>query len=188
MHYTDLVFPRNNEEKLLEMAKRLGIKHLIFCYELKDPLLKDRGKEVAMLSTEQLTTEFAVYVTTQQEVGKAQGITKNVVAAGRPEMFDDKRVKYIINFEAAKRDDFIHHRNSGLNQVFLAAAERSQKTVLVSARQLIAGEVPPAVVLGRMMQNNTFYRKYKTAVLVVSAAREPLEMRAPRDLQNLLNL
>jgi RNase P/RNase MRP subunit p30 len=188
MHYTDLVFPKNNEERLVEMAKRLGVRHLILCYELKDPLLKDRMKEVKMLEHEGFTTEFAIYATTQAEVAKARGITKSVVAAGRPEMFEDKRIRYVINFEAARRDDFIHHRNSGLNQVFLASAARTDKIILISARQLLLSDVPQAVVLGRMMQNNTFYRKYKQNVCVVSGATEPLEMRSPRDLQNLLLL
>jgi RNase P/RNase MRP subunit p30 len=184
----DLVFPKGNEEHLVEMAKRLGFTHLILCYTLKDPLIKERAKEVTMLAHEGFTTEFAVLVTNQNDVSKARNLTKSIVGVGRPELFEDKRVAYIISFEGSKRDDFIHHRNSGLNQVFIENAKRTDKTILVSARQLLSGDVPQAVVLGRMMQNNTFFRKYKPAVLVVSGAKEPLGMRAPRDLQNLLQV
>lgn len=186
--FKDLVFPKGNEEQLLRMAERLGFSHVIFCYQLKDPLLKDRAKEIAMLAHERISTEFAILVTNQQDVAKAKSLTKSVVGVARPEMFEDKRVAYIIDFESGKRDDFIHHRNSGLNQVFIEQAKRTEKTLLVDAGQLLFGQVPQPVVLGRIKQNNDFFKKYRPDVIVVSGAHEPLEMRAPRDLQNLLIL
>jgi RNase P/RNase MRP subunit p30 len=186
--HTDLVFPKGNEEHLIHMAERLGFQHVIFCYTLKDPLLKDRGKEVAMLAHDGITTEFAIIVTNQQEVAKARSITRSVIGIARPELFEDKRISHIIGFESGKRDDFIHHRNSGLSQVFIEQAKRTGKILLVDARQLLFGQLPQPVVLGRMKQNNDFFKKYKPDVIVISGAREPLEMRAPRDLQNLLNV
>lgn len=202
---TDLVFPKGNEEHLADMAKRLGVTHLIMCYGLKDPLLKERAKEVKMLEHERsggsgasleqgnkrfprFTTEFAILVANQQEVAKARSITPAVVALARPEMFEDKRVAYIIDFETGRRDDFIHHRNSGLNQVFIANASKTGKTLLVNAHNLLSGGLPQPVVLGRMVQNNNFFRKYKPDVIVVSGAREPLEMRSAHDLRGLLSL
>jgi RNase P/RNase MRP subunit p30 len=184
----DLVFPKGNEERFVDMALRLGTKHLVFCYELKDPLLKDRQKEVKMLEHQEFTTEFAILVRTQDDVAKAKNLTRSIVAIARQELFEDKRVMYIIDFEGGKRDDFIHHRNSGLNQVFINHAKRTGKILLVNARQLISGAIPPAVVLGRMKQNNDFFKKYAPDAFVVSGAHEPLEMRAPKDLQNLLLL
>jgi RNase P/RNase MRP subunit p30 len=188
LEYTDLVFPHGNEEHLAQMAQRLGVRHLILCYELKDPLLRERAKEVAMLSHDGFTAEFAVLVASQQDVSRARNYTKSIVATARPELFEDKRVAYVIDFESGRRDDFIHHRNSGLNQVFIENAKRTGKVLLVNAHNLIAGKLPQAVILGRIMQNNTFFRKYRPGLLVVSGAMEPLEMRAPRDLQNLLNI
>src|SRR5207253_7981913 len=115
-------------------------------------------------------------------------IAKSLVGIARPELFEDKRITYIIDFESGKRDDFIHHRNSGLNQVFIEQAKRGGKVLLVDAHQLLFGRLPPAIVLGRIKQNNDFFKKYKPDIIVVSGAREALEMRAPRDLQNLLNI
>jgi RNase P/RNase MRP subunit p30 len=182
----DLVFPKNNEEHLVHMAKRLGTKHVIFCYPLKDVMIRQRAKEVAMLAHEDLIAEFAVLVQTQQEVSKALSLTRTIVATAKPEFFEDKRVTYIINFESGRRDDFIHHRNSGLNQVFVDQSMRTDKTLLVNANQLLSER--SSVVLGRMMQNNAMFKKYKPRVIVVSGAREPLEMRALRDLANLLTI
>ena len=187
MEHTDLVFPQGNEEHLVKMAKRLGVRHLILCYTLKNPLLKERKKEVAILAEKTLTTEFAIMVRDQNDISRAKSFSASIVAVGRHEMFEDKRVNYLIDFEMGRRDDFIHHRNSGLNQVFIAAAKRSDKTLLVNANNLLYGD-DHAVTLGRIMQNNAFFKKYSPNVLVVSGAREPLQMRAPRDLRALLDL
>lgn len=181
----DLVFPRGNEERLFETARKLGFSEIIFCYRLDDPLLKERKGEVSRLQSGDITPMFAVYVKTQQDVQKARKFTEHIVALGRREMFEDKRVKYIIGFESSKREDFVHHRNSGLTQVFLKNAIRTDKTLLVNISQLRESKAPH-VMLGRMMQNNRLYRKYSPKVCVVSGAREPLEMRAPRDLENAL--
>jgi RNase P/RNase MRP subunit p30 len=185
---TDLVFPSGNEKHLAEMALRLGTEHLIFCYELKDPLLKMRAKEVELLKQEHLTTGFAIIVDSQQDVAKAKNFTKTIVGTARPELFEDKRVSHIIDMESGRRDDFIHHRNSGLNQVFLQHVNNNDKTLLVDASQLFSGQIAQGVVLGRIMQNNEFYRKYAPRVIVISGACEPLQMRAWRDLQVLLDL
>jgi RNase P/RNase MRP subunit p30 len=115
-------------------------------------------------------------------------MTKTIIGIARPELFEDKRVSHIIDMESGRRDDFIHHRNSGLNQVFIESAKRTDKTLLVDAHQLLFERIPPAVVLGRIMQNNIFYKKYAPRALVISGASEPLEMRPWRDLQNLLRV
>lgn len=186
----DVVFPHGNETHLVHMAERLGITHIIFCYTLKDSLLKSRAKEIEKLSdpARRITTEFAILVSNQQDVSRAKSITKTVIGTARPELFEDKRVTHIIDMESGRRDDFIHHRNSGLNQVFIANAIIGDKTLLVDAKQLLFGDQPRAVVLGRIRQNNIFYKKYAPRVMAVSGASEPLEMRPWRDLQNLLDV
>ena len=170
------------------MAERLGFSHLILCYPLSDPLLKNRAKEVAMLATAKITTEFAILVPNQESIAKAQRYTKSVVAKGQQEYYDDKRVQYVLDFENGGRPDFLHHRHSGLNQVFIHAGIRTSKCFLVNMHNLLFGAQHRAVILGRIQQNNDFFKKYAPNVLTISGATEPLEMRAPRDLQNILFL
>lgn len=183
----DFVFPENNEQQLLEMAERLGFRKLVFCYHIDDPHLRAR-KEELQESAPSLEIDLAVVVESQQQVQKARKITRNVIGVARREFFDDKRVRHIIDFESGRRSDFIHHRNSGLTQVLINKAILRDITLLVDFRQLIAGKPAQHVVLGRMMQNNQFFRKYRPRVRIVSGARHTLEMRAPRDLQNFLLL
>ncbi len=187
----DLVFPNGNEERLLEMAERLGFSELMLCYELKDPLLKDRAKEVAKLSTPKVKATFAILVTNQNDVAKAKQLTANIIATPFQGVFEDKRITHVIGLEGGRRDDFLHHRNSGLTQVGLRECARTGKTILVDAGALLQETQThhPSVILGRMLQNNEFYRKeYDVPVRVISAASEPLKMRAPRDMMDLLKL
>lgn len=180
----DLVFPEENERELMLMAKRLGFQRLLLCYRFKDPLLKER--KARLPKDPALETVFCVLVQSQAQVDQARSVTPEIVARGEPWAFEDKRIRYVIDFESGKRQDFIHHRNSGLNQVFIANAMRTGATLLVNARQLFGDR--PEAVLGRMMQNNEFFRKYRPSVVAVSGAADPLQMRAPRDLANLLQL
>jgi len=180
----DLVFPNNNEEKLVVMAKLLGVRELMLCYPLADRDIQLRQREVKKLSGK-VVTRFGVLVDRQADVQKALRLTNDIVARGVPWVYDDKRVRFVMDMEAGKRRDFTHHRNSGLNQVFIKKAMASGKTFLVNASLLYGDN---ATVLGRMIQNNTFFRKYKPDVLVVSGASTPLGMRNPRDLQALLRL
>ena len=185
MHW-DLVFPRGNEEGLVAMAERLGFHEIVLCYPVKDPLLRERAKEAERLST-RIKVSFAVLATSQQEAMRAKQLAGALVATPFPGAFEDKRVTHVIGLERGARD-FLHHRGSGLTQVSLREAARTGKTLLVDAGALLDGALHPGVVLGRVLQNNGFFRKEDVPVRVVSAAREPLRMRAPRDLQDLLRL
>lgn len=185
----DLVFPQGNEEALVAMARKLGFQELLLCYQLKDPLLKERKKEIEKLATKDLKVSLAIIVTNQQDVMRAKQLCENVVALPFPGAFEDKRVTHVFGIESGRREDFLHHRNSGLTQVSLRDALRTGKTLLVDAGALFDGEKHPSVILGRILQNNQFLRKEPDVpVRVVSGAREPLRMRAPRDLQDLLRL
>lgn len=188
VQYTDLVFPNGNEAQLVAMATRLGIHELLFCYKAEDPLSKSRIAEATKYATKECAITPVILVKDLAGVDKAKAITKNVATYGSPAVFEDKRIKYVLGMETGHRDDFIHHRNSGLNQVFIEQSKRTGKTLLINLRPLITESIPQAVFLGRVQQNNTFFRKYKPAVMVVSGAKEPLEMRSPRDLQMILQI
>ncbi|MBR9700601.1 hypothetical protein GOV11_01925 [Candidatus Woesearchaeota archaeon] len=181
----DLVFPKGNETKLVEMAKELGFTELMLCYSLSDKMLKQRVKEVQTLS-KGIAVSLAVLVKNQQDVQKARAFTRNIIGIGKTWIFEDKRVSHVINFESGKREDFIHHRNSGLSQVSIKNCMRTDKIFLVNIAQLHCEQ--QHIILGRMMQNNRFFKKYKPKVNVVSGAAQALEMRAPKDLENFLSL
>lgn len=168
------------------MAKKLGIKELLLMYNLSDPMLKQRYSEAKKLADEKINVELAIFVNSQQEVIKAKSLTKHIV--GRERLYEDKRVKYLIDFESSRKPDFIHHRRGGLTQVHVKTAVRTGKTILVNANPLITNKLHQSVLLGRFQQNSALFKKYGADVKVVSGATRSLDMRAPKDLDNLLKL
>jgi RNase P/RNase MRP subunit p30 len=186
LHDVDVVFPRNNERALLEMAQRLGTRKLILVYELTDPMIRDRKGEVEKLSSESVRTEFAVIAHNQQDVSKAVRLTRSVIGT-RAELAEDSRVAYLMGLEDSSRDDFIHHRRSGMNQVVVAHANRTNKTIFLDLSLALDRERGP-VYLGRLLQNTTIAQRRFGNVIVVSGAHEAMHLRAPRDRSLFLRL
>lgn len=187
MHF-DLVFPSGNEPALVEMAKRLGFDKLFLCYPLDDPLIAQRKGEIQALCDENLQVEFAIMIKNQTEVNKAKRLTKHIIAPSKQELFEDKRIPYLLGFGNSRKPDFIHHRRGGLTQVHVNSAKRTNKTLLVDIGSLLQSDVSNETLIGRLMQNNKLFRKYGCAVRAVSCAKSALGMRAPKDLENFLTL
>ncbi len=184
----DVVFPKNNETRLLEMARLLGTREVMLVYPVSDPSLKQRKGEVERLSgtVGTVVTRFGILVSEHREVQRAKGLSPDIVAISRPWVYDDKRVRWVLNMENGRRADFTHHRNSGLNQVFIRKAIRTGKTFLINLNLLLSDG--RETLLGRVLQNNRFFRKYRPDVLVVSGCSLPLEMRSEKDRGSLLRL
>ncbi len=80
----------------------------------------------------------------------------------------DRKVKFIINLENDKRKDFMHSRNSGLNQVLCKIFKERGITVGFNFDLVYDNKGMERVnILGRMMQNVLLCRKYKVKTAVV---------------------
>lgn len=109
-----------------------------------------------------------------------------IVAPSRREFFESRIVTHILNPERSYRDDFIHHRNSGLNQVLLKLArgekKRLPKTIISTFSQLLNSK-RESVILGRMRQNVKWCDKYGVLYSLVSGASSWYEIRGEKDLK-----
>ena len=75
----------------------------------------------------------------------------------------------IINLEGGKRKDFMHSRNSGLNQVLCKIFKEKGITVGFNFDMVYEARGMEKVnVLGRMMQNVVLCRKYKVNTAVIN--------------------
>ncbi|MBS3156512.1 hypothetical protein J4413_04775 [Candidatus Woesearchaeota archaeon] len=107
---------------------------------------------------------------TRNSLNKAKG---EVILDGDDEKLiryaiKDKKVKIIINIEKGKRKDFMHSRNSGLNQVLCKLFKERGITVGFNFDLIYdAKEMERVNLLGRMMQNVKLCRKYKVKTAVV---------------------
>jgi RNase P/RNase MRP subunit p30 len=92
-----------------------------------------------------------------------------------------KDIDIIYGLEESKRNDFIHHRNSGLNHIL--AKELSRKDIIIgfSFNSFLK---EGSKVLPRMKQNVRLCRKYKVNMVYASFAKDPYELRSEKDLES----
>jgi RNase P/RNase MRP subunit p30 len=161
----DIVFPKGNEKEFIQIAEKLGYKAIVFAYPGKVPELS-------------INSKIKVFTT-----GKG-GILKLAKATGDDRTAIEKRdTDMIYALEEAQKKDFMHHRASGLNQVLCAIAKKRKVVIGFSLASLLnTSGMLRAQIIGRMMQNIRFCRKYKVATSFCSFADSPYQMRSPSDM------
>lgn len=124
------------------------------------------------------------------ELGKKLGFSNVITIDNRfvksgennRKIFERKRNIIIYNLEDQKRD-FMHHRNSGLDQVLCKLAKKNKIAIAFNFNLVLNSEaMKKSQILGRMMQNVRFCRKYKVPIVIASFAAKVNEMRSAHDL------
>jgi len=152
----------------IELARELSHKEIVVLHTKHD---KRNGKITGSKS--------AVLVSTTNQAKALKKSYDYIVAPCKREFFESKFVDFILEPEQQARPDFIHHRNSGLNQVLLKLCQKTTKRPakgIITSTSLLLGK-HPATMLGRMMQNAKWCKKYKVQYEVTSGARTKWEQR-----------
>lgn len=98
---------------------------------------------------------------------------------------EDKRVAVLLSPENSRKKDFIHWKNSGLNDVLCRLAARNNVAIGISASSVASCTGKErALRLGRIMQNVKVCRKCKTKILLASFARNENELFSPYELKS----
>lgn len=92
----------------------------------------------------------------------------------------EKPIDAVIGAELSKREDFLHHRRSGLDQV-KAQLLKEQGAAIILTIQAIKHAPNKAHVLGRMQQNARIAHKLGVDVILASAARTPEDVISAHD-------
>ncbi len=160
---TDIVIPNNNEKEFVEIAEKLGYKQLIFLYENEIPRLQF---EARIMMVQKKAKGFAV---------EADDKARAYLEGGN--------ARIVYNLELGQKRDFMHQRASGLNHILCAIARDKKKTIGFSFSTILNSHgTAQAQLIGRLMQNIRLCRKFKVSMFIGSFAKNPFEMRAPRDL------
>ncbi|MFC1800807.1 RNase P subunit p30 family protein [Nanoarchaeota archaeon] len=169
----DIVFPKNNENEFIKIAKELGYTNLCFVYNLNEFKKATDGN-------------FAGIITDEKNLNKAKKLADFVILQSSDKdrhLIESGKAEIIFNLETTSRKDFIHHRASGLNQVLCTLLNKKEVAIAFSFNTILKSEgMLRSQIMGRMMQNIRFARKYKFNLLFASFAQSPFEMRAPHDL------
>lgn len=173
----DFVFPEGNEEEFVRMAKGLGYSEMCFVYSLKD--------------FKKATGDIKIYtaIMTESDFDRAKQKADFVIAKAGEDVrgvIERGRVDFIYGFEDIVKRDFIHYRNSGLNQVLCKLMKDKDIGYFLSITHILESKDPQ--FLGRVIQNIRLCVKYKVKVILGSFAVEPLEMKGANDVKALMNV
>jgi RNase P/RNase MRP subunit p30 len=94
---------------------------------------------------------------------------------------ENKKIDILINPEKYSRNDSLHYRNSGLDQISCKLANKNKIAIGFSFSQFLNSD-NRSELLGRMIQNVRLCRKYKVKMVVASFAKNKYEMRDAKDL------
>lgn len=82
---------------------------------------------------------------------------------------ESKSVDILLHPEENTKKDFMHSRNSGLNQVLCKLASKNNVAIGFSFNNILnSSGMKRATILGRMMQNIILCRKYKVKMIIIN--------------------
>ncbi|HLC56673.1 MAG TPA: RNase P subunit p30 family protein [Candidatus Nanoarchaeia archaeon] len=92
-------------------------------------------------------------------------------------LLENKDLDVLVSPEKNAGKDFMHYRNSGLNQVLCEIARKNNMAIGFSFNEVLNSK-ERGKLLGRMMLNVRLCRKYKVKMLIGSFARNEFELRS----------
>jgi len=168
----DIVFPRNNEAQFIDMAKQLGYSSLCFVYDSVTLIPK---------------SEMQLYkgVLAKSNVNRFRKADLILIKTSDARKAVEKlKPDIIYGLEENQKSDFIHQRNSGLNQILCRFAKDNGVAIGFSVSSILNARKPDRI-MGRMTQNIKMCRKFGLMTVTGSFATQPYHMRAPCDIKSL---
>ncbi|MBR9692060.1 hypothetical protein GOV06_04710 [Candidatus Woesearchaeota archaeon] len=183
---TDISFPNKNEEKFIKIAKRLHTKELYFIYNYQKDIAKLKHKLQELQKTTKTKLKLGI-LTSPSEIPRAKKLCDFVITESSQKdqhTLEKLRPKLIFNFEKSEKKDKSHYRISGLNQVLCNLAAQNNITVAFSFSEILnASKKRRIIILGRIIQNLKFCKKYKVNTILASFAKQPFELRDEKTLK-----
>ena len=181
--FVDIVYPKNNEKEFVEIAEKIGVEGLVFVYPYSKSIKEENKK---MSSNINICSGILADHKTALKSKVGAGLVLVKSSAKDRFVFEKIKPDVIFDLEFGERADFMHHRNSGLNQVLCKLAAKNNVTVGIDCGRIISlGLKKQAQIFGRISQNIKFCRKYKVKMILASFADDPYLMRSPHDLSSL---
>lgn len=130
------------------------------------PIVTNNAKEIKHLNTNH---KYILIKGSNEEVNRV--------------VCENKHVDIFYGLEFFNGKDFIHSRNSGLNQVLCKLAKKNDIVIGFSFGDLMRSQ-NREIGLGRMMQNVLLCRKYKLKMFLGSFATNKLELKNKSELMS----
>lgn len=99
---------------------------------------------------------------------------------------ENRQYDGVYDLEVHSGREFMHHRNSGLNQVLCKIARDKKKIVIFDIGSLLSSSGQKrALILGRMRQNVRLCRKYKVTMALASFAKDEFGLRRTQEMVSI---
>ena len=113
----------------------------------------------------------------------------NIVIGGNEEInrraLENKNIRLLLDPET-NDEDFMHSRNSGLNQVLAKLAKKNNAAIGFSINRLLKiSNEERTDLLGKIMQNIMLCNKYKVKMYIINFINNDLDKRNINDLKDL---
>lgn len=171
-------FPKDNEEEFIKIALKLNLKEICFVYA-------DAGK-IRNVNAKEIKLHKALLYKGKQLDKKKYNV--DLIIADHSEsdraLIESRKVDLIYNLESNKEQDFIHYRNSGLNQVIAELCAKKKVRLIFNLNLVVKSKGKKrSIVLGRMMQNMMLCSKFKVDYSVGNFASSAFELRSSKALE-----
>ncbi|PIU75852.1 hypothetical protein COS75_02155 [Candidatus Pacearchaeota archaeon CG06_land_8_20_14_3_00_35_12] len=184
-NFTDFFISRPDEE-IKRISAEFGFDRVIFVKEIKE--ISD-FKDIEDYSFILINTQDKTKM--RQFIDKALARNKKIIIQGKDgslnrAALETKRIFMLLSPEAEATKDFQNYRNSGLNQVLCKIAEKNKVIIGISFSELlkIKSDKELAERIGRIMQNISLCRKYKTNMRLANFSSKKENLRAAMDLRS----
>lgn len=169
----DIVFPEGNPAPFLVRARSLGFQRIVAV-----------GGQGAEGAAEGIIPAIACSPKAVMKSRRAG--TLLFVAHSEQDRFVLEKAHPDVLFGLEQQPkDFVHSRNSGLDQVLCTLAVKNKVAIGFDFGSVLrADDVERSMLMGRMMQNIRLCRKYHVAMVLGSFAHAVEEMRAAHDLMS----
>lgn len=186
----DVVFPNGNEEEFITSAPKLGYNGLYFVYKYNKNAEYEKKikKLIEKLQTKTRIKLYCGFIVSFKDLNKISNNKNLIFIEGSDKnrlVIEKKKVDVLFSLEKQTKEDFMHHRASGLNHVLCELSRKNNIIIGFSFNTILKNKNNSYTILGRMMQNIFLCRKYKIKTLIGSFAEKPYEMRSFYDLSSL---
>ncbi|MEM4637641.1 MAG: hypothetical protein QXK76_01275 [Candidatus Woesearchaeota archaeon] len=174
MYDFDIVIPKNNEEKFIDVALSLGYKKIVF---LSDNInYKYSSERIKVISA---------FLVKDVNIIKFARKSFDYVVADSERVFFESKVDFIINSELIQKSDSFHYRRTGLNQVNAKLCKENDICLVFSFSNILDKNFQN---LGRMYQDMYLAKKYNLKVNAFSLSKEPMCMKSRIILESFLRV
>jgi RNase P/RNase MRP subunit p30 len=167
----------------LLFAKKLGMKEVLLLFSTH----KDANKGIADALAKK--SDLKILVGLDVRAKDAQKfVTKYDIlfSLATRDAVENKHVSYYYGAETLDDKDKTHQRGSGLNHILAKMIAEKGKVYCFDFSMLLDVK-DKGQVLGRMQQNERFFTKYKTKMILFSFAKTWTEIRSTADRKHFLD-